>query len=211
MRPRSLPKISSILEVERKFCSLAVQELTANGGNPPFQSIQSLGQRSIHDVYYDRLSLLSSAGIWVRQRNGRWEAKVKRGGNFTNSRFEELFDPRDISLCVRNITGVDCTEKVHFGLERIATLSTVRKAWIADSEFRIVSDTMDFGHTVGEVELQQQAIFDAAIDLSIEQQKQRAMQEMDERIAKFMERYSWAFCPGVPKGKLTAYFERKAT
>ena len=162
-------------------------------------------------MYYDRFSLLSSAGIWVRQRNGQWEAKVRRGGNFTNSRFEELSDPRDISLCVRDITGVDYTEKAHFGLERIATLSTIRKAWIADSEFKIVSDTTDFGHTVGEVELQQQAIFDTVIDLSIEQQKQKAMQEMDERIAKFMERYSWAFCPGVPKGKLSAYFERKAT
>jgi len=208
--PRSLPTIS-ILEVERKFRSLAVQELTANSGSPQFQSIQSLGQRIIHDVYYDRSSLLSSAGVWVRQRNGRWEAKVKRGGNFTNSRFEELSDPRDISRCIMDLTGIGCKEHDKFGLERIASLSTTRKSWVADNEFKIVLDTMDFGHTVGEVELQQQASFKTITGLTIEQQKQKTMQKMDDRIAKFMERYSWAFCQGAPKGKLTAYFERNAT
>jgi thiamine-triphosphatase len=195
--------------VERKFRSLTVRELTANNGNPPFKTIRSLGQRSIQDVYYDRSGLLSSAGVWVRQRNGDWEAKVKRGGNFTNSRFEELSDPRDISRCIKDITGVACHEHDLFGLEPIATLSTVRKTWIADEDFSIVLDSMDFGHTVGEVELQQQKGFIAMGELSIEEQKQRTMQEMDDRIAKFMEQYSWAFCPGVPKGKLTAYFERR--
>ncbi|KAF2789850.1 hypothetical protein K505DRAFT_312399 [Melanomma pulvis-pyrius CBS 109.77] len=208
MMLRSLPAFSGILEVERKFCSFAVQELTANNGTPRFQSIRSLGQWKIHDVYYDRSNLLSSAGVWIRQRNGQWEAKVKKGGNFTNSRFEELSDPRDISRCIRDLTGIESTEQQQFGLKCIASLSTIRKAWIADSEFRIVLDTMDFGHTVGEVELQQQANFRAAMGSSIEQQKQKRMQEMDDRIAKFMERYSWAFCPGEPKGKLTAYFER---
>ncbi|OCL04022.1 hypothetical protein AOQ84DRAFT_356597 [Glonium stellatum] len=209
MKSRSLPTLSSILEVERKFCSLAVRELTANGGNPPFRSLRSLGQRTIHDIYYDRSSILSSSGIWVRQRNGQWEAKIKKGGNFTNSRFEEISDPRDISRCVRDITGIDKMEEEQFGLQSIATLSTLRKAWVADSDFKIVLDTMDFGHTVGEVELQQQASFDTTLNLSIEQQKQNKMQEMDERIARFMERYSWAFRSGTPKGKLTAYFERK--
>jgi thiamine-triphosphatase len=206
--PRAFPTISCILEVERKFRSLAVQELASNNRYPPFQSIRSLGQQIIHDVYYDRSSNLSSAGVWVRQRNGQWEAKVKKGGNFTNSRFEELSDPRAISQCVKDLTGIRCTEQEQFGLQRIATLSTTRKAWIADNEFRIVLDTMDFGHSVGEVELQQQTTFTATASLSIEQQKQRKMQEMDDRIAKFMEQYSWAFCRGVPKGKLTAYFER---
>ncbi|PVH91015.1 hypothetical protein DM02DRAFT_577389 [Periconia macrospinosa] len=205
--PRSRPTISCILEVERKFRSLAVQELTSNSGYPPFRSIRSLGQQTMHDVYYDRSSILSSAGVWVRQRNGQWEAKVKKGGNFTNSRFEELSDPRAISRCIKDLTGFICTEQEQFGLERIATLSTARKAWIADNKFRIVVDTMDFGHTVGEIELQQEKTFTATANLSIEQQKQKTMEEMDNRIAKFMDRYSWAFCRGVPKGKLTAYFE----
>lgn len=208
---RSLPGTTCILEVERKFRALAVQELTSSNGNPPFKSIRSLGQQVIHDVYYDRSSLLCSSGLWVRQRNGKWEAKVKKGGNLTNSRFEELSDPRDISKCIQKITGVGCMEQDQFGLERIATLSTIRKSWIADDEFQIVLDSMDFGHTVGEVELQHQKEFADTMSMSIEQQKQSTMQEMDIKIAKFMERYSWAFSPGVPKGKLTAYFERNTT
>ncbi|KAH8728851.1 CYTH-like domain-containing protein [Phaeosphaeriaceae sp. PMI808] len=211
MMPRSLLTTSCILEVERKFRSLAVRELATNSGHPPFRSIRSLGQRTIHDVYYDRSGLLSSAGVWVRQRNGDWEAKVKRGGNFNNSRFEELSDPYEISRCVKDVTGIESTEQDLFGLKRIATLSTARKTWIADYEFKIVLDTMDFGHIVGEVELQQQIDFITTKDLPIEEQKQRTMQEMDDKIAKFMGRYSWAFCPGIPKGKLTAYFEQKAT
>ncbi|KAF1994236.1 hypothetical protein P154DRAFT_557377 [Amniculicola lignicola CBS 123094] len=211
MISRAFPTISCLLEVERKFCSLAVPELTSSNGSPPFKNIQSLGRQMIHDVYYDRSSKLSSGGVWVRQRNGRWEAKVKKGGNYTNSRFEELSDPQGISQCVKDLTGVRCTEQEHFGLQRIATLTTARKTWMADNEFKIVLDTMDFGHSVGEVELQQQTTFTATTSLFVEQQKQRKMQEMDDRIAKFMEQYSWAFCRGVPKGKLTAYFERSGT
>lgn len=147
----------------------------------------------------------------MRQRNGQWEAKVRKGGTFNDSKFEELFDPHEISQYVKNLTGIGKTEEDHFGLERIAMLSTLRKAWMADHEFKIVSDTTDFGHTVGEVELQKKVDFIGAEDVSIEQQKQRVMQEMDERIVKFMSRYAWAFRPGIPTGKLSAYFKRETT
>ncbi|KAH6605545.1 hypothetical protein Trco_004698 [Trichoderma cornu-damae] len=66
---------------------------------------------------------------------------------------------------------------------------------------------MDFGHLVGEVELQKVLRGDNG-SIPTEQQKQREMQAMDERIAAFMETYAWAFASGEPKGKLTAYFER---
>ncbi|KAF2263257.1 hypothetical protein CC78DRAFT_554126 [Lojkania enalia] len=186
---RSLQAAFCLLEVERKFLPLAVQDLITQHGNPPFRSIRALGRQTIHNVYYDRSSLLSSAGVWVRLRNGLWEAKVKRGGNYNNSRFEEFSDPQAISQKIAGIIGVPRTQQERFGLKPVTSLSTIRRSWVADDEFKIVVDTTDFGHTVGE-------------------QKQRTMQEMDDRIARFMERYSWAFRTGVPKGKLTAYFER---
>ncbi|KAH7119871.1 hypothetical protein B0J11DRAFT_551941 [Dendryphion nanum] len=157
--------------------------LTTNNGHSPFQTITSFGQRTINDVYYDQSSLLSSASIW--------------GGNFINSSFEELSDFQNISRCIYEVTEVGSIEQDHFGLDRIVTLSTLRKAWLADGKFKIVLDTVDFGHTIGLVEL----------DSSIEQQKQTTMSTMDERIGRFMERYSWDFCSGKPNGKLTAYFE----
>jgi thiamine-triphosphatase len=206
---RCKPVARCILEVERKFQSLAVRELTTANGDPPFHRIQSLGQHTFRDIYYDRAGLLSSAGVWVRQRNGAWQGKVKRGGNFTNSRFEELSHPHQISECLKDITGVVSTEQDLFGLKRIAALSTTRKAWRADDEFTIVLDTTDFGHTVGEVELQQELSLEETRGACIEEQKQRIMQEMDERIAGFMEHYSWAFLSGLPIGKLTAYFAHR--
>ena len=54
-----------------KFCSLAVEDLVANTGQPPFKTVHALAQRTIQDVYYDDSSgSLINAGIWVRRRNG---------------------------------------------------------------------------------------------------------------------------------------------
>ena len=188
-----------------KFCSLAVEDLVANTGQPPFKIVHALAQRTIQDVYYDDPS--RSAGIWVRRRNGLWEAKVKKGGDFTNSMFEELSGSDLVRRCVQNVTGKEASEKDFFGLDAIATLSTVRKSWIADDEFKIVLDAMDFGHTVGEVELEEDFQFSATANASKEDQIREKMTEMDKRIEVFMNKYHWAFRPGVPKGKLMAYFE----
>ena len=198
----------ALLEVERKFCSLAVKDLASNTGQPAFKSIRALAQKKIHDVYYDNSAgSLISAGIYVRQRNGFWEAKVRGGGDYTNSMFEELTGTEPVRRCVMDTIGKKDCEKDHFGLNPIATLSTDRQSWIADNEFKIVLDTMNFGHTVGEVELQEEVQFTETANSTIEQQKGEKMKGMDKRIEAFMDRYSWAFHLGVPKGKLTAYFE----
>ena len=196
-----LPRRQSILEVERKFRRLAVETLTQNGGTPPFQSLRALPTKTIHDVYYDKADVLYKAGTWVRKRNGAWEAKIRKGGDFTNSRFEELSDARDIAACVRGITDVHTAEGQNFGLERMAEFTTARQTWVADGEFVIVRDCTDFGHEVGEVELQ------VELEGATEAEKKRMMGEMDGRIVRFMDRYAWAFARGKPVGKLVAYFE----
>ncbi|RYN61657.1 hypothetical protein AA0117_g12934 [Alternaria alternata] len=197
------------LEVERKFCGFAVADLAPHVGNPPFQTIQSQGQRVFHDTYFDRAGRLAAAGVWVRLRNGKWEAKVRKGGDFQNSRFEELSDPHKIGKQVQAITGQGCNERESFGLDRIANMSTTRTTWLADERFTIVLDRMDFGHEVGEVELQSEVHL-AYTGQALEDHKQRAMQQMDQEIVAFMQHYRWAFAAGVPIGKLTAYFEREA-
>ncbi|KAK0736879.1 CYTH-like domain-containing protein [Apiosordaria backusii] len=181
---QNIPKALApcILEVERKFRSLA----------------------TIRDTYYDKAGLLSSAGVWVRRRNGAWETKIRKGGNFTNSQFEELHKVGDIAACVERITGVQAGEREDFGLATMADFITTRETWIADNEFHIVRDKMDFGHEVGEVELQQTLEGKGGEALS-EVEKRAEMQRMDKRITEFMTRYSWAFADGLPMGKLTAY------
>lgn len=205
MASRLLPK-SCVLEVERKFRSLAVAKLSQTGGTPPFNSLRSLPMKTIRDTYYDKNNLLSSSGTWVRRRNGTWEAKINKGGNFTNSRFEELTGAADVAACVRSLIGVDHPETANFGLSTLADFTTTRETWVADNDFRIVLDVMDFGHTVGEVELQQ-VLEGTNGEVPSELQKHAAAQEMDEKITTFMQRYAWAFTPGKPTGKLTAYFE----
>jgi thiamine-triphosphatase len=203
-------RLGALLEVERKFCSLAVKDLVSDVGQPPFKSICSLSQEKIHDVYYDTSSKsLINSGIYVRKRNGLWEAKLRRGGDFTNSMFEELSGSELVRQWVWNVTGKEVSEEECFGLEAIASFSTVRQAWSADNDFKIVLDSMDFGHTVGEVELQEDFHSSASTNASKELEMREKMTELDERIGAFMNKYHWAFHLGVPKGKLMAYFELK--
>lgn len=191
----------AILEVERKFCRLAVATLTENGGVPPFRSLRSLPTKKIHDIYFDRDDVLFNASTWLRRRNGAWEAKIRKGGDLTNSRFEEVSDAGKIAAHIRRITGQGMGEDADFGLAKMAEFTTTRQTWVADGEFFIVRDVMDFGHEVGEVELQ------VEMGARTESEKSRVMGQMDERIGAFMERYAWAFAPGKPVGKLVAYFE----
>jgi len=203
---RQLPK-SCVLEVERKFRALTVRELTQHGGIPHFKSLQKLPVKIIRDSYYDKSNMLSSAGAWIRKRNGEWQAKIKKGGSFTNSRFQELSQIDEIEAHVKRVVGIVGSATSNFGLQPIATFSTKRESWIADGEFNIVLDTMDFDHQVGEVELQKSLVSNDGDDAPNELQKQREMQLMDEKIVAFMQTYAWAFAVGEPKGKLTAYFE----
>ncbi|KAL7917212.1 CYTH-like domain-containing protein [Trichoderma austrokoningii] len=207
MALRRLPVSACVLEVERKFRSLAVRELTQHGGLPHFKSLQRLPQKIIRDSYYDKSNALSAAGAWIRNRDGEWQAKISKGGNYTNSRFEELNSVDDIAAYIKRTTGVDGGAAVNFGLHPIATFSTTRETWVADDEFHVVLDTMDFGHQVGEIELQK-TLAGKNGGAPTEQEKQAEMQIMDERIVAFMKTYAWAFASGASKGKLTAYFER---
>ncbi|KAK4106992.1 hypothetical protein N656DRAFT_564786 [Canariomyces notabilis] len=225
-------KNKTILEVERKFPRLAVPSLTQHHQqNPKFSSIQPLPTRQIHDIYYDTPTRqLCSHGAWIRLRDGKWEAKLRRGGDFVNSRFEELTGEAEIVRSVRSILGSQYQSTTgdsigdrkdrggrvpnrmeDFGLEKMAEFVTTREAWMCDGEFKVVRDRMDFGHEVGEVELQAEIEVDVDSDklLLWRHVKEREMERMDCRVKAFMERYAWAFdwSGGEPKGKLTAYFE----
>jgi thiamine-triphosphatase len=200
-----------VLEVERKFRTLAVRELTQHAGTPPFKSLHRLPAQTIRDAYFDTPSrLLSTTGAWIRRRNGEWEAKIKQGGTFNKSRFEEITGVDAVAACVARITGGGGVRNVdNFGLETMASFVTSRETWVADDEFHVVLDTMDFGHEVGEVELQRELALGGQPDEAQDRdKKQRAMQEMDESISTFMRHYAWAFTPGEPVGKLTAYFTK---
>ena len=193
-----------ILEVERKFCSNGATAFFANIGNPPIKGLRYTGSTKFTDTYYDQGVSLRTAGIYIRQREARWEAKVRKGGNFINSTFEETTSLSQIAGYAQTIGNVQGRADVgnHFGLHVVAKLATTRLAWTADHGFKIVLDSTDFGHEVGEVELEH------VIEPSNQRDDHEAVRSaMNERIERFMAMHKWAFPPGVPKGKLSAYFD----
>jgi thiamine-triphosphatase len=99
--------------------------------------------------------------------------------------------------------GGERGDNQNFGLGTLAEFVTTREAWVVDGEFRVVRDVMDFGHEVGEVELQ----VEVDGEKMSEGEKGVVMEEMDRRVEAFMDRYGWAWERGEAVGKLTAYFE----
>lgn len=194
-----------VIEVERKFCSTGPATFLT-GGHPPFQSLTYHGSRTFADKYFDHGHLLRSAGIYIRRRDDCWEAKVKQGGDYVNSQFEETTCLSKIAAYARKIAGVEgrVNSEKNFLLDKVADFKTRRHSWTANGKFKIVVDTTDFGHTVGEVELERE------LNTKAESKNDLVcLVEMDQEIVDFMKMYPWAFPAAEPKGKLTAYFERQ--
>ena len=213
-------KTPTILEVERKFAptTASMQQLASNAGYPPFQSVIHHGTTSFEDAYYDTADeALCDAGVWLRRRGERWEAKIRVGGDFTNSAFEEVTSVEDISAMLAKLVpgaALDLRDGPTGGRVReVAMLVTERKKFLVDGKFTVVLDETDFGHVVGEVEMERQIYIPGQgdVDRSQEEDQQRAQMiaEMDHEIDDFMKRYKWAFPPGKPVGKLSAYFALK--
>ncbi|ROV97504.1 hypothetical protein VPNG_08714 [Cytospora leucostoma] len=211
---------SSILEIERKFAptKASMQQLASNTGTPPFESLIHHGTTHLEDVYYDTADeLLCSAGVWLRRRSDKWEAKVRVGGDFTNSAFEEITNVNDISEMLSKLVPGAALDSHHGPLGgrvlEVAKLVSERNTFLVDGKFTVVLDETDFGHVVGEVELEREVLAigeDDATGASREgQEREKLIVDMDREIDDFMKGHAWAFPPGKPVGKLSAYFALK--
>jgi thiamine-triphosphatase len=144
------------LEVERKFLvtPIAVSCLRSNSGGSRFKKRESLGKQTTQDTYYDRNGLLFSKGVYIRRRNGHWEAKIRAGGDFINSAFTEVDSNKTVKEVIeQNLTVSADGLSIEEMLEPCADFVTERESWIMDGRFKVDVDTTDFGHVVGEVEL----------------------------------------------------------
>ncbi|KAK4943436.1 hypothetical protein LTR10_016927 [Elasticomyces elasticus] len=204
-----------LLEVERKFCPIAGALIACNAGSPPFRRFCPRPQRIFRDIYYDQDDVLRQAGIWVRKRDEQWEAKIKVGGDYKHSQFQEVKGISAVSAAIsKHLQDLRCRGAMRYqnrsapfdtyNINPVAEYATIRDSWTVDDKYTIVIDTTDFGHTVGEVELEHDYP-----DFSQEDKKNVLLKQMDENIASFMRHYAWAFPAGECKGKLTAFFEWK--
>lgn len=232
--PLSHPR-RSVLEVERKFAPTAtsIRQLDQNTGEPPFESVVHNGVTCFEDTYYDTPdNTLSRAGVWIRRREKlerrarplaghdrasphavSWEAKVRVGGDFINSAFREVTDAHEISALLGALvpgSELDVDHGPRGGRVRtMARFVTDRTGYLVDGKFTVVIDVTDFGHTVGEVELERNAAGALHEGEGNGEGRAPAIAAMDEEIDGFMRRFFWAFPTGKPVGKLTAYFDRR--
>ncbi|KAI5300645.1 hypothetical protein KEM56_002308 [Ascosphaera pollenicola] len=215
----------SVIEVERKFQydPKTVKRFRMNDGNPPFRQLDFRGKDSFRDIYYDfENEILTKSGLYVRQRNGQWEAKLKQSGDFNNSQFEEVKGRRGVLELLLQLEHRACIAKdklatqlprleptdYAFGLPVFADLQTTREKWVVNDMFNVVLDTTNFGHGVGEVELEETLVTTLGME-DFDEAKRQLGADMDKRIETFMKSHAWAFPPGKPVGKLTAYFAWK--
>lgn len=200
------------LEVERKFfvTPVAVSYLRSNGGGSRFKKYESLGMQTTHDTYYDRNGLLFSKGVYIRRRNGNWEAKIRTAGDFINSAFTEVDGNNAVKEVIEQNLVVSADR---LGIEEIlkpcAEFVTERESWMIDGRFKVDVDTTDFGHIVGEVELTGNLRYaNSKYGEKEEEDEKQLRQKMDQDIQAFMQSHPQAFPAGRPLGKLSAYFHK---
>ena len=214
----------------------------------PIESVLSfhrLPDKLMRDTYYDKEGgELQSTGIWIRRRSSislrsadipfatpecaieTWEAKVRLGGNSTDSQFPELEDEESIRALLRQHSPDTPPEE----LEITADFETQRKSWLVQEEKETKSGGMveiridldeasttntgadsaaSFNHEVGELEMVQEIVADGGCKAS-DSVVQIKTEELRRLLDEFMSRNSSLF-PGSPKprGKLGAYFEWK--
>jgi thiamine-triphosphatase len=200
------------LEVERKFLvtPAALSYLRSNGGGSGFKKHESLGKQTTHDTYYDRDGLLFSEGVYIRRRNGQWEAKIRTSGDFINSAFTEINGKNAVKEVIKQSLTVS-TDRIAIEemLEPCAEFVTERESWMIDGKFKVDVDTTDFGHIVGEVELTRTLQYTNTEPGEEEEENVIFWKEkMDQEIKAFMQSCPQAFPAGRPVGKLSAYFHR---
>lgn len=198
------------LEVERKFLvtPAAVSFLRSNSGGSGLNICESLGNQTTHDIYYDRNGFLFSKGVYVRRRNGHWEAKVRAGGDFINSSFTEIDGNEAVKEIIkRNLIDASDGHNIEEMLEPCAAFVTERESWRIDGRFKVDIDTTDFGHIIGEVELTEALASIGGERAEGEGAEEHLKERMNQEIQAFMRLYPEVFPAGRPVGKLTAYFQ----
>ncbi|KAK6346548.1 hypothetical protein TWF696_006672 [Orbilia brochopaga] len=188
--------MNHVYEVERKFLFTFANatKFHFNKGAPPFASLVFNGLRTQHDCYYDTESYeLDKHNIWARLRNGNWQIKRLKSGIHEKATYEEFEGYQSLINLMRH-SGLKEWKDLNAGdtiLQKIADFKTERKSYTVNDKFKVVLDSTNFGHEVGEVELK---------GVNYE----RCGREVDE----FMAEHQWFFDRAGPvKGKLKAYWE----
>ena len=198
----------------------------------------------IRDTYYDFHGRLVSKGIWIRRRRSRviegdemhrtptvewsteWSAKVRIGGDYTDSQFLEIQGKPEVDSLVAQHLQSAITDD----LDTTAELETHRKAWMvkeiperaanSKGKISIVLDTVtspeevihapsQFLHHIGDVEMSCEVTGGNTMGYH-EVVRQRVAEGMRKTIDEFMVRHGVLFQTSPkPKDKPSVYSEWK--
>lgn len=152
-----------MIEVEKKF-SLENIELDKFLGDLEF-----VGEVLNHDIYYDYPDYrLLKNKIYLRNRNGNFELKIKKGDGI----YQEIEDENKIASYFKVESLKDFIDKE---LAPAIDFKNSRKKYKKE-DFHIDIDDMDFGYKEGEIELLVE--------------KEEEIKKAEERIYEFFKKYN---------------------
>ncbi|KAK5129839.1 hypothetical protein LTR08_002776 [Meristemomyces frigidus] len=197
-----------------------------------------LPNKLVRDTYFDLNGCLSERGIWIRrreeltisslnasphrcQKREEWQAKIRLGGDFVDSQFEEAEGEEAVTAILSQHLPHASLAK----LNAIADLRTDRRTWsVRDAESSVTPQAVevmldrvteagdktphaeDFCHDIGEVELS--ADMEGGTEHENDRErKQQIIDRMHCTLSDFMLRHNSLFpVEPTPIGKLSAYF-----
>lgn len=141
-----------MIEVEKKFLPSeeVVQRLT--------QGAEFLGEKVLTDIYYDGNNYsLTTQDIWLRRRNGTFELKLPLQEANKTTRTLDKYEELDTEEAIREaldipVKGSLAEDLEAAGFESFCTIVTTRQEYRI-GEFIIDLNHMDFGYSIGEIEM----------------------------------------------------------
>lgn len=152
-----------MIEVEKKFSleNIDLEEF--------FSNLEFIGEVLNHDIYYDYSDYrLLKSKIYLRNRNGNFELKIKKGSGV----YDEIEDQEILAEYFKVSSLEDLVNK---DLHGCMDFKNTRKKY-KKGDFHIDIDETDYGYKEGEIEL------------IVE--KEEEIKEAEEKIYEFFEKYN---------------------
>lgn len=140
-----------MIEVEKKFI------LKPEDIDMLIKGAEFVSEKTFTDIYYDSADFaLTTKDMWLRKRDGRFELKFplnEDGSARVLDQYEEYETEEEICRMLNlPVTGDFDQNLLMHGYKPFATLVTTRKKY-KKGEFIIDLDMIDFGYSIGEIEL----------------------------------------------------------
>jgi predicted adenylyl cyclase CyaB len=142
-----------MIEVEKKF-TLKEEDIERI-----IQGVEFVNERSFTDTYFDTSDYsLTRADKWLRLRDDRFELKLPmNAGKGASQRKLDQYEELETEEAIRKALGLATNGSLREDLEAngyktFSTFTTTRKKY-KKGDFIIDLDVMDFGYSIGEIEL----------------------------------------------------------